>query len=176
MKDIRRINLFGAANAGKSANAGFIYSALKAKHYNIELVREVIKKVIYRKSMITPWDQISFFGRQFEEEMDCLEKGGVQYIVTDGPLLLISIYAKINKMPGWKHLFELEKQYEKEFPSINIFMNRKGIKYSKIGRIHSETEVEEIDDIIKQHLTKRNLVEFHFKDRIGIIKFLKKTL
>lgn len=170
MINYRRIALYGGPNAGKSSMAGFIYSRLKAKHYDIELVREVIKKYIYRSEKITNWDQIPLYGLHVRDEIDYLHKGNVKYIVTDGPTRLIAIYAMINKMPGWKHLFQLEDEYNNHFPALNIFLNRKNIRFNNEGRIHNKIESEKVDEIIKESV--RDYVSFDFNDVSGICKYI----
>jgi len=50
MKQPIILNLYGAPGAGKSTGAAYIFSKLKLKGYNVELVTEFAKDKVYEGS------------------------------------------------------------------------------------------------------------------------------
>jgi thymidylate kinase len=168
-----RLNFLAGPNAGKSTQAALIYSELKKRDYNVELVREVIKKSIYRGMRPTIWSQIPIYGAQFDEELICAESNDVDIITTDCPTLLTIFYTKHNHNPAWKHLLEIENLFEKLHPSINIFLKR-GLGFNQKGRIHDLKQSTEIDRDIKLFLLycNKKYKEFDYDKPDQIIDYV----
>ena len=58
------INLFGAPGAGKSTGAAYIFSQLKMRGVNVELVTEFAKDKVWEKSVEVFNNQAYIFGKQ----------------------------------------------------------------------------------------------------------------
>ena len=88
------INLFGAPASGKSTCAAYIFSQLKMRGVNAELITEFAKDKVWEGNMevFKPENQCYLFGEQFYK-MNCC-KGKVDVIVTDSPLPLNILYNK----------------------------------------------------------------------------------
>lgn len=89
-KKTKVINLFGSPAVGKSTTAAELYSVMKKKDLNVELVREYVKAWAWENRKINRYDQIYFFGKQVRHET--LLYGRVDFLITDSPVLLASFY------------------------------------------------------------------------------------
>lgn len=84
------INLFGAANSGKSTTSGGLYFQMKKRHLKVELVREYIKNWVYEGRFPNKWDQPYVGPKQMKYESLLYDK--VDYIITDSPFLITDWY------------------------------------------------------------------------------------
>ena len=84
------INLFGQPGAGKSTGAAYIFSQLKLRGINAELVTEFAKDKVYEETKEVFNNQIYIFGKQYFRMSRIAKK--VDVIITDSPLLLSSFY------------------------------------------------------------------------------------
>ncbi len=169
-----RINMLGGPGAGKSSTSAWLFSELKALSKPIELVNEYIKKWVYINRKVEKWDQCYCWGKQQHAEFIFLNAG--KNIVTDSPVLLAPIYARIyyplTNMDI--HLHELNQEYEQDYPSLNIFLNRNDKPYDKTGRWQTLDQAKEIDELIRIQIRNQpNTFFFDYNNREAI---LNKTL
>lgn len=136
-----RINLLAGPGAGKSTTAATLFSDLKRADQSVELVTEYVKGWAYEKRHVYKYDQLYIFAKQHHSEYRLL-KNGVQHVVSDSPVFLSLVYADAELRPG---LWSLIQAYEKEYPSLNIFLERGTKKYFNYGRGQSEEEARAID-------------------------------
>lgn len=179
MSNFRRIQIFGAPCAGKSALSFKLCGNLKAAGASIELVQEQIKLMAYQGITPVSFDIIYLFSQHLKLE-DTFLRSGVEFTITDSPLLLQCIYCQYYETPFTQELTSLAAQVEQQYPSLNIFLDRKNISYQKHGRYHSEEEANLIDGMIKNALDKNNIKFYTFdatylkpilnfiKDKMGI--------
>lgn len=149
---IRRINLYGGPGSGKSSNAAKLFYEFKSQNYKIEHCTEYVKRWVYTNRAVKKHDQIYLFAKQQQMEYSCIDNG-VDLVITDSPCYLSAFYALNNYGPKsdiFKALVMLNNDYEKDFPSINIFLNRKNKPYLQHGRWQSEEEAKEIDNKMHQ--------------------------
>ncbi len=139
-----RVNLYGGPSVGKSALAARLFSELKAKHYNVELVREFVKDWAFIGRQVNAFDQVPIFGEQFGRENLPLSSG-VEHVITDSPLLLSAFYGKKYGFPGWEAFLELVRPFEQTYPSINFFLLRGQGRYEERGRYQTEEQAREVD-------------------------------
>lgn len=139
------INLFGGPGTGKSTGAAFIFSQLKMKGHNVELVTEYAKDLVWQGSQHRLADQLHVFSEQYHR-LDRL-KDKVELVITDSPLYLSLVYAKLNgfNKPGFEQLVQ---SCIDEFDNHDVFLKRQK-PYQQIGRVQDEDEARNIDDIIK---------------------------
>ena len=80
------IEVFGGPSSGKSTEAADIYAALKRKHVDAELSREVAKRWVWEGRSVGSFDELYILGAQIREEARLL--GQAEVIVTDRPVLM----------------------------------------------------------------------------------------
>lgn len=160
-----RINFFGGPGSGKSTQAAWLFSELKTCQVSVEQVGEYVKAYAYRKQKINPYDQFYITGKQMQYEYRFLANG-VDVIVTDSPLLLGPIYAKLYypQVKIYNALENIIKQYEKEYPPINIFLNRNDKPYVEEGRYQNKNGATNLDKIIKNKLKQFYKKDLYFID------------
>ena len=129
------VNLFGTPGSGKSTGAAYIFSMLKMKGVNCELITEFAKDKVYEESKEVFNNQIYIFAKQSFRISRVSEK--VDVIITDSPLALSSFYNSDNRIePEFSSLvFKVSGLYN----SMNYFIKR--VKpYNPLGRFQTEEE------------------------------------
>jgi nicotinamide riboside kinase len=158
----RRVNLYAGPGNAKSTLAAYLYAQLKIKDCNVELVREFVKEFVYLKIRIESFDQLFIFANQIRQE-DLVLRNGVDFIVTDCPVMLGIAYCKHYGLHGWQGLEIIEQDFEKKYPSLNILLKRSpDIPYKEFGRFQNKEEALKVDNLIHRLLkeTKREYFEF----------------
>lgn len=144
------VNLLGGAGAGKSTGAAYIFSQLKLKGIEVELVTEFAKDKVWENANEALDNQAYVFGQQYHRISRVYNK--VDVIITDSPLILSMIYNS-KKPPLDKYFNDMVLNVFKWYPSANYFIER--VKpYNNNGRIHTEKESNEVADLIKDVLNK----------------------
>lgn len=115
-----------------------LFSELKRRHRNVELVREVVKQWAYEGRRPESFDQVCLFGRQLELEHRLLPH--VELLVTDSPLLLGAYYARLHLAPCHEELARIAAAYEAEYPGLYVLLDRPDVPFQSEGRIHTEAE------------------------------------
>ena len=157
------VNLFGAPGAGKSTGAAYIFSQLKMRGINAELVTEFAKDKVWEGSKAVFENQAYIFGKQYFRISRCADQ--VDVIVTDSPLLLSILYNNDEDLGG---TFDaVVRRVAKKYNSKNYYLKR--VKdYNPSGRFQTEEESDEIASELK-HLLDREGVEYKVRrgDVIG---------
>jgi nicotinamide riboside kinase len=166
----RRINLLSGPGVGKSTMAARIYSALKIKGRDIELVREHVKNWVYEERAPKSFDQVFLFGAQMRAE-DIVLRSGVEILVTDSPLFLSICYAEAYETPGWRHLLPLCDEFEGAYPSVDIFLERRS-PYEPKGRFQDEGKAMKMDDLIRTRLAGRDKPFYVARDEEEITRII----
>lgn len=134
------VNLFGAPGSGKSTGAAYIFSKLKMKGINAELVTEFAKDKVWENNEEVFKNQAYIFGKQSFKLSRCKDK--VDVIVTDSPLLNSALY---NKDPVLGNKFnEVVANVFHSYNNLNIFVHR-AKPYNPIGRNQTEEESDAIE-------------------------------
>ena len=165
-----RINLWGSPGCGKSTIASKVFSRLKADGYNVELILEYIKKWTYIDRQPQGFDQYYISAKQLHREYSALN-AGFDHIITDCPVLLNCFYADYCKLPFSQSLIDIALEYEKAYPSVNIFMKRGNHSHSDIARFHNEEESLEIDIKLKDFIRKNNFFRIVERDLTNEVYF-----
>ena len=118
--DTKIINLFGNPGSGKSTIAAYLFSELKRRNIEVELVTEVAKDYVWQEDSKSLSNQVLIFAEQLKR-IDRLI-GKVKYIITDSPLLLQIGYYKERKLPNSKAFTKLCKAYNNRYNNINIYL------------------------------------------------------
>lgn len=142
---MRVINFFGGPGSGKSTAAAGLFYLMKKAKFNVELVTEFAKDLVYEENHIALSHQNYIFANQ-DYRLSKL-KNIVDFVVTDSPIILSNIYAK--DYPSSFHSFCID-MFNK-YDNINIFIERNH-EYTPIGRLHNEEEACEISSKIRNYL------------------------
>lgn len=146
------INLFGAPGAGKSTGAAYVFSQLKIKGVNAELVTEFAKDMTWEKNKKALTNQIYMLGNQLQRIYRCQDE--VDVIVTDSPILLNILY---NNNPVLDENFEkLVVNIFKSYNNLNYYVQRVK-KYNPVGRNETEEESNKIANKLINLLSKENI-------------------
>ena len=146
------VNLFGVPRAGKSTGAAYIFSQLKTKGANAELVTEFAKEMVWENNNEVFKNQAYIFGTQSFRISRCSDK--VDVIVTDCPLFLTTFY---NKSPVLgedfnRVVFNVFNSYN----NMNYFIDR--VKdYNPIGRRHTEQESKSLKQPMLEMMNRYNV-------------------
>lgn len=163
MKTKRVICLYGGPGTGKSTTAAGIFYKLKLAGYDAEMNREYVKDWVWEGRNIKSGDQPYLISKQARKDRLYMENN-VDFIVTDSPLLLSEVYAKldpsegegfgtVNALISHHHNFSKEKGYK-----IDHFFLTRSKDYNPNGRTQTEDEAKELDAMIKQVLDDRGVV------------------
>lgn len=170
---------FAGPGAGKSTTAAWLFSELKTKNYSVELVTEYVKSWATQRREVKEFDQVYLLGKQMNYEYRFLS-AGIENIITDSPVLLSASYTKFYfpRLGIHQPLLELAKIYEKEYPSVNIFLNRGDKVYHSQGRYQDRDGALLMDSIIRDDLNSLNLdfKEFDFSNRDSILEYVEEQL
>lgn len=170
-----RINLFGGPGSGKSTTAAWLFSELKLRNYSIEYVSEYVKSWAYQKRAIGKFDQVYLFGKQQQYEFRYLNCG-VKNIITDSPTLLAVIYAGLHGNTDMaEHLHALNKIYDKDWPCVNIFLDRGDKPYIQEGRYQTLEQAKELDNKILNILDGHRY-KYNYKDKQDILGIVLKCI
>ena len=152
------INLYGGPGTGKSTTAAHAFALLKQKGHNAELITEYVKNWVWEGREIKRNDQYYLFAKQARYESSKFDH--VDIIVTDAPIWLSSIYEAKNEPTP--HICDLlidkhvSLAQEKGFEHKHVFLKR--VKpYKTEGRLETESQAKEIDDEIREYLTRNNM-------------------
>ena len=147
---IRRINIYGGPGVGKSTLAARIFSLMKQRGDNVELVQEFVKQFAYFGQRVTGWHCLYTFAKQLRAEQKLLENG-VDVIVTDSPLLLQCRYAQKHGCLVTIQLEQICYSFEKEYSSFDVFVKRNN-NFIEEGRFETAKEAIAMDKFIRKFL------------------------
>lgn len=157
------VNLYGAPGAGKSTGAAYIFSQLKMRGINAELVTEFAKDKVWEESKAVFQNQAYIFGKQYFRISRV--NGKVDVVVTDSPVLLSSFYAS-DPVLGVE-FDRLVTKVSKSFDSINAFINR-AKPYNGAGRFQTEAESDELAHKLRIFLAIHNIdFQYYNGDKEG---------
>ena len=133
------INLMGAPGSGKSTLASELFAKMKWKGFDVELVSEYAKELVWEERHETFKNELYLFAKQHHRMFRLRDK--VKFIITDRPLLLSLFY---NKKYGddSKAFRGLVLEEINKFDNFNVFLKRTKPYVTK-GRNQTEEESNE---------------------------------
>ncbi len=163
------INIFGGPGVGKTTQAHELFVYMKKNGYNVDLIPEYAKKMVYRNSIdILKKDQLYIFSKQVHEYR-IRENSNVEYVISDSPLLLSIVYNNVNISESFPYFDDLVKHEYNKYDNKNFLLKRETI-YQNIGRAHSESEAIDIDSVVKNTIKDVDYLEF------GLDNFIKNVI
>lgn len=157
------VNLFGVPGAGKSTGAAYVFSKLKMRGINAELVTEYAKDMVWENNQKGLRNQEYIFGSQ-SYRMDRL-RDKVDVIVTDCPLFLTAFY---NKSPVLgKEFNTVVKKVFDTYNNMNFFIYQLR-DFNEAGRVHTKEQAlsmqEPLLKMLDDNHVKYNIIMGEEKD------------
>lgn len=162
------INLFGAPSSGKSTSAMGIVYEMKKRYHKVEYVSEFAKDLFWSGNQHLMTQQNLVLAEQSWRQ-ERLKEHGVNFAVTDSPLMLSSYY-------GLRYRTDLPQCFHdwvmhsfNQFDNINFFIHRSH-PYEAAGRLQDEAESNQIADELLSFLKTRNIpvIELHADDSVPL--------
>jgi len=153
MKDTIVINFFGGPGVGKSTIAAQLFTMMKKRGMDCELVTEFAKDKVWEENKEAFKNQLYLTGKQYYKITRCL--GKVKYVITDSPILLGGCYNSSNN----PHLLPLLLFEHNLHKNLNIFLKR-NVPYDVNGRNQTLEEAILLDEKIKQMLDTHHIPYF----------------
>lgn len=146
------INLYGGPCSGKSTLMAGLFYKLKSLGKNVEMSTEFVKDSVYDGNPYPFQDQIYVFANMLKHLRQY--DGKVDYVITDAPLLMNSIYGE-KELPAFHKL--VMEEYNR-YNNINYFLERsKDVDFVSSGRINTEKESNDIQKKVKKLLDKNDI-------------------
>ena len=130
------INLIAPPGTGKSTVAAELFAKMKWAGYQVELVSEYQKELIWDERSETFKDEVYLFAKQ-NHRMFRL-KGKVKYIITDRPLILSILYNTVYGN-GSTAFNNIVIEAIKDYHNLNVYLHRTK-PYDTVGRNETESE------------------------------------
>lgn len=147
----RRVNFYAGPGSGKSTLAARVFAELKMHGRDVEHISEYIKTWAHEGRVPHSYDQLYVVAKQLKSE-DVLLRN-VQCIVTDSPVLMNTAYSTKYNFQCAKELVALARQFDRDFPSINFFIDRT-VPYIDKGRYQNHQEAVDFDHFLIDFLDK----------------------
>ena len=147
------INLFGGPGCGKSTMAAAVFTYMKFKGHNVELVTEYAKDLVWDNRLEDMLDQQEYIFAKQNHRLHRL-RDHVDYVVTDSPLLLSTIYPNALTWPAYHEFCEFVRATNLTYTNMNFFLNRLGEEhFQEVGRAHNFAQSVDLDNQIRYMLT-----------------------
>lgn len=162
------INLYGAPSSGKSTSAMGIVYEMKKRYHKVEYISEFAKDLFWSGNQHLMTQQNLVLAEQSWRQ-ERLKEHGVEYAVTDSPLLLSSYYGMRYRKDLPKCFHEWVEHSFNQFDNVNFFIHRSH-PYEEAGRLQSEKEADQISIELLQFLHDRNIpvIELNADDSVPI--------
>jgi hypothetical protein len=181
MKDTKLINFFAGPSAGKSTRALNLAGWMKEQRMNVEYIGEFPKDLTWNERIPELDNQLYLLGEQ--NHRIYMQYGKVDYIVTDGPLLLGLHYAgadnqkKFQNHPNYADWLEKYKELvfwtHSMYNNVNFYVNRGDRKFIQEGRNQNESESRTIDMSVQCILDDWGIDYFYVNSQEDVLKELK---
>ena len=142
---MRVINLIGQPGAGKSTLAAGLFYGMKSRKFNVELVTEYTKDMIYEGHSFVLDDELLLFSEKYKRIKRLSES--VDWVITDSPLLNSLFYSTDFGTIGDAFFRSVAERFDNCYVLV-----RRVVPYVAHGRMHSEEESDKVADDIRRWL------------------------
>ena len=140
------INLYGGPSSGKSTQGAGLFYRMKQAGYNVELVNEFAKEVVWEGNVPLLRDQLYVLAHQHRKLVRLA--GKVDYIITDSPVLLSIAYRSLYDGAMYSDLIDqLALECYNMYDNINFMLGRP-VNFQSEGRAQDYTQSLQIDENI----------------------------
>lgn len=130
------INLIGSPGTGKSTIASELFAKMKWLGFDVELVSEYAKELVWEERNETFKNELYLFAKQHHRLFRL--NGKVKYVITDRPLIL-SLFYNQKYGDSSQQFRDMVLHEVDKFENINIFLKRTKPYVAK-GRNQTEEE------------------------------------
>ena len=159
MKNTIIINIAGGPGTGKTTIAAELFSKLKEKGYEVENVSEFAKELVWEGRKEAFNDRLYMHGEQNHRLMQMY--GKLDYIITDSPLFLTSIYNNYYLKDSFPKSYNkmIDTVTSETFKLYNnlVYVIDRATNYSTVGRRESSSTAKIIDKDIVAYLKKNKI-------------------
>jgi hypothetical protein len=149
------INLYGGPSSGKSTQGAGLFYRMKQSGYNVELVNEFAKEVVWEGNVPLLRDQLYVLAHQHRKLVRLANK--VDYIITDSPVLLSIAYRGLYDGPMYSDLIDkLALECYDMYNNIN-FMLARPQDFQTTGRAQDYEQSLKIDSSIVSIFQQYNI-------------------
>ena len=145
------INLFGGPGCGKSTTAAGLFHLMKNKGYDVELVTEFAKDMVWSNRTFEMDNYLYIFAKQHHRLWRVAKYHSNRdvdaYVITDSPLLLSLIYSD----PEDEAFSYIVLSEFNRFHNYNFLLMREK-PFNSHGRLETEDEAKELDEEIARML------------------------
>jgi len=150
LENMRVINLFGGPGTGKSTTAAALFALMKREGYNVELVTEFAKDLVWTERNKELNDEVYIFGKMYHKLWRLRDK--VDYVIIDSPLPTC-LYYDNERIDNFRD-FVLSAFHT--FKNTNFLLKR-NFKYQEEGRVQTEEEADLVDKDIRSMLERDHI-------------------
>ena len=147
------INFFGGPGVGKTTLAAELFSALKKRQAEVQLIGDFATECILQGNEDALKDQLFVFGNCYHRMVTAYESSLVT--ITDAPFLLSCIY-QTNLPPSFT---DLVIEMHHRFQALNVLLDvrEESYNHSMVGCVHSLSESISLDRQIESLLLSQGI-------------------
>lgn len=134
------INFFAGPNSGKSVTAAGLFYVMKIQNYNVELVTEYAKDMVWEKRSNVLKDQLYILAKQ-NRRLERLRE--IDWVITDSPIILGLNYTPLDYYKNFQALtFDAWQTYN----NLNFYLTSSvDLPYQSSGREQTKDQAKEIN-------------------------------
>lgn len=144
------VNFIGAPGAGKSTMAAGLFYRLKLMAWNVEIVTEYTKELIFTDNRWQLSNELEVFAEK-HRRLRAMEK--VDIVIGDSPLLNSAVYGRDQLGESGVAFVE---QVARGFDSL-YFSVQRVVDYIPVGRMPDEVGAARVGDVLEAHLERLGL-------------------
>lgn len=150
------VNFFGVPGRGKSTLAARLFSDLKMRGIDAELIQEYAKELCW-EGKLSSSSQQDISKEQIHRELRLLDKVGV--IITDSPSLMGLLYCQDVDIENKSLLRAHRRLTMSQYETFDILLSKTaGSKFNNNGRLQTETQSDELQGKLEQVLKDENVI------------------